>query len=153
LKAALAQGWETAVEQHWEPNVRRSPLPSIDTRHPREDAVFGLVRNVLIVASLFDAFTWQFPVVIFTPMLGPGKWDAAETVLRIVYDIRKALRPAQAFPATPSRMDVSPAAEKRKLTEQEEMQQLRNAMPSMGGAGTAHDPPVKPVSLAKRWVV
>ena len=45
-------------------------------------------------------------------------------------------------------MDVSPTAPKRKLTELEEMQQLRNAMPSMDGAGTAHEPPVKPAPLA-----
>jgi hypothetical protein len=123
-------------------------LPAIDPRSQREDAVFDSVRNVLIVASLFDPFTWQFPDVIFTSMLGPGKWDAAETVMRIVYNARKALRPAQVFPATPSRMDVSPAAAKRKLTEQEEMQQLRDSMISAGGAGTARDPPVKSAPLA-----
>jgi hypothetical protein len=54
LKAALTRGWQSAVGKHWQPNLRRSPLPAIDPRSPREDAVFGSVRNVLIVASLFD---------------------------------------------------------------------------------------------------
>jgi hypothetical protein len=59
--------------------------------------------------------------VIFTPMLGQVKWDAAEKVMRMVYNARKALQQVPPAPATPSRMDVSPAAEKRKLTEQEHM--------------------------------
>jgi hypothetical protein len=42
-------------------------------------------------------------------------------------------------------MDVSPTAVKRKLTELEEMQQLRV---SMGGGGTEHAPPVKSAPLA-----
>jgi hypothetical protein len=136
-KAALTRCSENVVEKHWEPNVRRSPLPAIDTRHARGDAVFGWVRNVLIVASVFDPFAWQFPDVIFTPMLGQGKCDVGETVLRIVYDARKALQQVPHVPATPSRMDVSPAAEKRKLTEVEEMQQLWQSMGAMGGTGTA----------------
>jgi hypothetical protein len=45
-------------------------------------------------------------------------------------------------------MDVSPTAAKGKLAEQEAMQQLRDAMPSMGGAGTEHAPLVKSAHLA-----
>jgi hypothetical protein len=61
----------------------------------------------------------------------------------MVYDARKALLPAQPVPATPSRMDVSPTALDRKLTEWEEVRQVRVSMSAMGGAGTARDPPVK----------
>jgi hypothetical protein len=95
------------------------------------------MRTVLIIAPLFDPFPWRFPDVIFTPMLGLGKWDAAETVVRTVYDARKAGQRVPPVPATPSRMDVSPAAEKKKLTEQEQPQLLRQSMASMGGTGTA----------------